>query len=107
MAPAGATIQAWPNLEDLRFIDHPYSLAMAGRLLIRRFPGAPGARNLQCYGFTKRLLAGSGGWVEWLLPTQSGPSPIRGDRQRPRPDKCMVWDLIALPPNRGDVQDSC
>lgn len=55
VAPAGATIQAWSDLELLGFIDHPDGQAMAGRLLSRRFPGAPSARNLPCTGFTNQI----------------------------------------------------
>lgn len=42
VAPAGARAGAWSDLERLGFIDHPDGQAMAGRLLSRRFPDAPG-----------------------------------------------------------------
>ena len=55
VAPAGARVGAWSDLERLGFIDHPDGQAMAGRLLSRRFPDAPGVRNLPCRGFTNQI----------------------------------------------------
>jgi DNA-binding transcriptional LysR family regulator len=53
--PAGVTINNWFDLQRLGFIDHPDGQAMAGRLLSRRFPGAPGVRSLPCSGFTNQI----------------------------------------------------
>jgi DNA-binding transcriptional LysR family regulator len=55
VAPAGAEINSWADLERLGFIDHPDGQAMAGRLLSRRFPGSPGAHRLPCRGFTNQI----------------------------------------------------
>jgi DNA-binding transcriptional LysR family regulator len=53
--PAGVTVNNWVDLQRLGFIDHPDGQAMAGRLLSRRFPGAPGVRSLPCSGFTNQI----------------------------------------------------
>lgn len=53
--PAGASVKSWADLQCLGFIDHPDGQAMAGRLLSRRFPGAPGVRSLPCKGFTNQI----------------------------------------------------
>jgi DNA-binding transcriptional LysR family regulator len=53
--PAGVTVNNWADLQGLGFIDHPDGQAMAGRLLSRRFPGAPGVRSLPCSGFTNQI----------------------------------------------------
>lgn len=55
VAPAGAVVQCWADLAQLGFIDHPDGHAMAGRLLSRRFPGAPGVRSLRCSGFVNQI----------------------------------------------------
>ena len=55
LVPAGARVSGWADLERLGFIDHPDGLAMAGRLLSRRFPGNPGVRGLPCHGFTNQI----------------------------------------------------
>ncbi|UTW07626.1 LysR family transcriptional regulator [Pseudomonas benzenivorans] len=55
VAPAGEPVRDWADLERLGFIDHPDGQAMAGRLLSRRFPGAPGVRSLPCHGFTNQI----------------------------------------------------
>ena len=55
VAPAGERVSDWADLERLGFIDHPDGQAMAGRLLSRRFPGAPGVRSLPCHGFTNQI----------------------------------------------------
>jgi DNA-binding transcriptional LysR family regulator len=55
VAPAGASVKGWPDLERLGFIDHPDGLAMAGRLLSRRFPGKPSVRSLPCHGFINQI----------------------------------------------------
>ena len=55
VAPAGATVQNWSDLQRIGFIDHPDGQAMAGRLLSRRFPGGPGAGNLRCSGFINQI----------------------------------------------------
>src|SRR5690606_332178 len=41
--------------EQLGFIDHPDGQAMARRLLSRRFPDAPGVRNLPVSGYTNQI----------------------------------------------------
>jgi DNA-binding transcriptional LysR family regulator len=55
VAPAGATVEGWADLERLGFIDHPDGQAMAARLLSRRFPGEPGVRSLPCRGFINQI----------------------------------------------------
>ncbi len=55
VAPAGATVRSWSDLERLGFIDHPDGQAMAARLLSRRFPGKPGVRSLPCHGFSNQI----------------------------------------------------
>jgi DNA-binding transcriptional LysR family regulator len=55
VVPAGERVRDWSDLERLGFIDHPDGQAMAGRLLSRRFPGAPGVRSLPCHGFTNQI----------------------------------------------------
>jgi DNA-binding transcriptional LysR family regulator len=55
VAPAGAQVKNWADLERLGFIDHPDGQAMAARLLSRRFPGAPGVRSLRRAGFTNQI----------------------------------------------------
>lgn len=55
VAPAGATVRTWSDLERLGFIDHPDGQAMAARLLSRRFPGKPGVRSLPCHGFSNQI----------------------------------------------------
>ena len=55
VAPAGAMVKTWADLERLGFIDHPDGQAMAARLLSRRFPGGPGVRNLRQAGFTNQI----------------------------------------------------
>ncbi|WP_439858743.1 LysR family transcriptional regulator [Pseudomonas sp. MBLB4136] len=55
VVPAGERVRDWRDLERLGFIDHPDGQAMAGRLLSRRFPGAPGVRSLPCRGFTNQI----------------------------------------------------
>ncbi|MCB2003582.1 MAG: LysR family transcriptional regulator [Rhodoferax sp.] len=55
VAPAGATVRTWSDLERLGFIDHPDGQAMAARLLSRWFPGKPGVRSLPCHGFSNQI----------------------------------------------------
>ena len=55
VAPAGVAVQEWSDLQRLGFIDHPDGKAMASRLLGRRFPAAPGVRNLRLSGFTNQI----------------------------------------------------
>ncbi len=55
VAPAGARVREWADLESLGFIDHPDGQAMAARLLSRRFPGKPGVRSLPCHGFSNQI----------------------------------------------------
>ena len=55
VAPAGAKVERWEDLESLGFIDHPDGQAMATRLLVRRFPGNPGVRTLPFHGFTNQI----------------------------------------------------
>jgi DNA-binding transcriptional LysR family regulator len=55
VVPKGALVTGWSDLEQLGFIDHPDGQAMAGRLLSRRYPGAPGVRSLPCKGFTNQI----------------------------------------------------
>lgn len=52
---AGEQVNGWADLERLGFIDHPDGQAMAGRLLSREFPGAPGVRSLPCRGFINQI----------------------------------------------------
>ena len=55
VVPAGAPVNSWADLERLGFIDHPDGMAMATRLLSRRFPGQPGVRSLPCHGFINQI----------------------------------------------------
>ena len=55
LVPAGESVQCWADLERLGFIDHPDGQAMAGRLLSRYYPGAPGVCSLPCHGFTNQI----------------------------------------------------
>ena len=55
VAPAGASVKDWTDLERLGFMDHPDGLAMAGRLLSRYFPDSPGVRNLPISGYTNQI----------------------------------------------------
>jgi DNA-binding transcriptional LysR family regulator len=55
VAPAGAAVNSWEDLQRLGFIDHPDGQAMAGRLLSRRFSGCAGVRSLPCHGFTNQI----------------------------------------------------
>ncbi|SDV46025.1 LysR family transcriptional regulator [Chitinasiproducens palmae] len=55
VVPAGNDVKNWSDLERLGFIDHPDGLAMATRLLARRFPGNPGVRNLPQHGFSNQI----------------------------------------------------
>ncbi|MDX1299653.1 MAG: LysR family transcriptional regulator [Pseudomonas sp.] len=55
VVPAGENVQGWADLERLGFIDHPDGQAMAGRLLSRYYPGAPGVGDLPCHGFTNQI----------------------------------------------------
>lgn len=55
LAPADASVKDWDDLQRLGFIDHPDGLAMATRLLARRFPGNPGVRSLPQRGFTNQV----------------------------------------------------
>jgi DNA-binding transcriptional LysR family regulator len=53
--PAGETARTWEDLERIGFVDHPDGLAMANRLLSRRFPGNTGARGLPRRGFSNQI----------------------------------------------------
>ncbi len=55
VAPAGESVRAWADLERIGLIDHPDGQAMAGRLLSRYFPGAPGIGSIPCHGFTNQI----------------------------------------------------
>jgi DNA-binding transcriptional LysR family regulator len=55
VVPAGNNVRSWADLERLGFIDHPDGQAMAGRLLSRYYPGAPGVSSLPCHGFTNQI----------------------------------------------------
>ncbi|ARP85397.1 LysR family transcriptional regulator [Bordetella genomosp. 9] len=55
VAPADARIEQWDDLVRLGFIDHPDGQAMASRLLSRRFPGAPGIRDVPVRGFSNQV----------------------------------------------------
>jgi len=55
VAPAGAVLESWADLERLGFIDHPDGAAMATRLLARRFPGNPGVGALPVRGFVNQI----------------------------------------------------
>ncbi|WP_454766699.1 LysR family transcriptional regulator [Cupriavidus campinensis] len=55
VAPANEEVHTWEDLVRIGFIDHPDGQAMANRLLSRRFPGNPGARNLPCHGFSNQI----------------------------------------------------
>ena len=55
VVPAGAHVKRWEDLEQLGFIDHPDGVAMATRLLARRFPGNPGVRHLPRHGFSNQI----------------------------------------------------
>ncbi|QGZ64797.1 LysR family transcriptional regulator [Paraburkholderia acidisoli] len=55
VVPAGATARTWSDLARLGFIDHPDGMAMANRLLARRFPGNAGARSLPRHGFSNQI----------------------------------------------------
>lgn len=55
VVPAGRRANHWEDLMQLGFIDHPDGQAMATRLLSRRFPGAPGVRQLPCHGFSNQI----------------------------------------------------
>ncbi|MFC0138978.1 LysR family transcriptional regulator [Erwinia mallotivora] len=53
--PQGEEVNGWDGLARLGFIDHPDGMAMATRLLSRRFPGNPGVRNLPQRGFINQI----------------------------------------------------
>ncbi|BEV15507.1 LysR family transcriptional regulator [Herbaspirillum sp. DW155] len=53
--PAGHRADQWDDLVKLGFIDHPDGHAMATRLLSRRFPSAPGVRQLPVRGFSNQI----------------------------------------------------
>lgn len=55
VVPAGASARTWSDLARLGFIDHPDGMAMANRLLARRFPGNAGARSLPRHGFSNQI----------------------------------------------------
>lgn len=55
IVPAGAAVGGWADLMGLGFIDHPDGMAMATRLLTRRFPGNPGVRRLPVTGFSNQI----------------------------------------------------
>jgi DNA-binding transcriptional LysR family regulator len=55
VVPAGAAAHTWSDLARIGFIDHPDGMAMANRLLARRFPGNPGARSLPRHGFSNQI----------------------------------------------------
>ncbi|MGO2450856.1 DNA-binding transcriptional regulator, LysR family [Pseudomonas taetrolens] len=55
VAPAGAGVNDWSDLERLGFMDHPDGQAMAGRLLSRYFPDAPGVGSLSVSGYTNQI----------------------------------------------------
>lgn len=55
VVPAGADVEGWADLARLGFIDHPDGQTMATRLLMRRFPGNPGIRNVPCHGFSNQI----------------------------------------------------
>lgn len=55
VAPAGAEVTDWPDLVRLGFVDHPDGLAMASRLLSRRFPGEALIRELPRRGFSNQI----------------------------------------------------
>ncbi|WP_414439381.1 LysR family transcriptional regulator [Burkholderia sp. 22PA0106] len=55
VVPAGDYVHGWADLERLGFIDHPDGLAMASRLLSRRFPDNPGVRGLPRRAFTNQV----------------------------------------------------
>ncbi|BDH45400.1 LysR family transcriptional regulator [Salmonella enterica subsp. enterica serovar Choleraesuis] len=55
VAPAGAAINSWQDLQRLGFIDHPDGKGMATRLLSRRYPGNPGISSLPVHGFSNQV----------------------------------------------------
>lgn len=55
VVPAGETVHEWTDLQRIGFIDHPDGLAMASRLLSRRFPGSPSVRALPLRGFSNQI----------------------------------------------------
>ncbi|WP_279608589.1 LysR family transcriptional regulator [Burkholderia gladioli] len=55
VVPADDYVSNWADLERLGFVDHPDGLAMASRLLSRRFPDNPGVRGLPRRAFTNQV----------------------------------------------------
>ncbi|NNC22791.1 LysR family transcriptional regulator [Salinisphaera sp. USBA-960] len=55
VVPAGASADDWADLEALGFIDHPDGQAMAGRLLQRVFPRAPGIEAIRRHMFINQI----------------------------------------------------
>jgi DNA-binding transcriptional LysR family regulator len=55
VVPQGAVIQGWEDLVQLGFVDHPDGLAMATRLLSRRFPGEAHMRDMPRRGFSNQI----------------------------------------------------
>jgi DNA-binding transcriptional LysR family regulator len=55
VVPAGEQAHEWSDLQRLGFIDHPDGIAMANRLLSRRFPDNPGVRGLPRRAFTNQV----------------------------------------------------
>ncbi len=55
VVPAGEYVHGWADLDRLGFIDHPDGIAMANRLLNRRFPDNPGVRQLPRRAFTNQV----------------------------------------------------
>ena len=55
IVPAREVVTRWADLERIGFIDHPDGLAMASRLLARRFSGNPGVRKLPINGFSNQI----------------------------------------------------
>ncbi|OAT75999.1 LysR family transcriptional regulator [Mangrovibacter phragmitis] len=55
IAPAGASVHTWPDLENLGFINHPDGNVMATRLLSRWFPANPGVSSLPENGFINQI----------------------------------------------------
>lgn len=55
IVPAGKTVTTWRDLERIGFVDHPDGIAMATRLLTRRFPRNPSVRHLPVTGFSNQI----------------------------------------------------
>lgn len=53
--PAGVDYDGWETLMTLGFINHPDGIAMATRLLSRRYPGRPGIREFPVRGFSNQV----------------------------------------------------